>query len=83
MAMPPSKPFGQLQLVIPLCRHVPQHAHGFARDFRADAVAGENQYVEIHVQHVCSRQAGRAACGAKALRRLVGRRAAAVELALS
>ena len=42
------QPFGEIQSVIPFGRDVAQHAHRFARDFGADAVAGENQNVEIH-----------------------------------
>ena len=34
-----------------------QHAHGFARDFGADAVAGQNQNVQIHVVSLSSRTA--------------------------
>ena len=46
--MPPSSPSVRFERVIPLARDVAQHAHGFARDFGADTVAGENQNVEIH-----------------------------------
>ena len=47
--MPPSRAFALVQLVIRTCGDVLQHTHGFARDFRADAVARQNQNVEIHI----------------------------------
>ena len=42
------QPFGQLQRVLPFLGDVLQTPHGFARDFGADPVTGQNQNVEIH-----------------------------------
>jgi len=40
--------FAELEAVAPLAADAAQNANGFARDFRADAVAGKNQNVQIH-----------------------------------
>jgi len=42
------QPVGDFESVILLVGYVLQYAHGFAGYFRPDAVAGENQNVELH-----------------------------------
>ena len=48
MAMPPSRPSVSFSVWFHFCGDVAQHAHRFARHFGADAVAGQNQNVQIH-----------------------------------
>jgi len=43
------QPFRQLEVMMPLPGYAAENPDGFARDFLADAVAGQNQYVEVHL----------------------------------
>ena len=40
--------FSENQLVLVAIGHPPQNFYGFGRDFRADAIARENQQVQLH-----------------------------------
>ena len=45
---PAQQTLGQIDRVIPLLRHVAQHANRFPRDFRSYAVSRQDQYVKVH-----------------------------------